>query len=226
MRSTARPPALQGALLVALAMHGAIAAGLLSRTVGLPGRDGAPPPAHQGHSSVQFRLVSSPALPLSDEGRHAPNEASPLAQALDTPQVDTPPVATPAPTDAEATVALHGEQGDEALQGYFGREDLDQGPKALSRVQIAYPPGVPDNELQAGRLTLFIDEHGSVRRILVLDQSLPPPFQEAARNAFLQTRFAPAERAGRIVRSRIDVEVVFDARASRMVGARRTDAPT
>lgn len=224
MRPTSRPNALQGALLVALAMHGALAASLLSRTVGLPGRDGAPPPAHQGHSSVQFRLVASPALPPSDDGRHAPSEANPQAPSPDTAQVDTPPA--PAPIDAQAPVALNGEDGDEALQGYFGREDLDQGPKALSRVQIAYPPGVPDNELQAGRLTLFIDEHGSVRRILVLDQSLPPPFQEAARNAFLQTRFAPAERAGRIVRSRIDVEVVFDARASRMVGARRTDAPT
>lgn len=224
MRPHARPPALQGALLVALAMHGAIAASLLSRTVGLPGRDGAPPPAHQGQSSLQFRLVASPALPLSADGRHAPSETSPLVTHPDTAQVDTSPA--PAPIDPQTPVALHGEQGDEALQGYFGREDLDQGPKALTRVQIAYPPGVPDTELQAGRLTLFIDEHGSVRRILVLDQSLPPPFQEAARNAFLQTRFAPAERAGRIVRSRIDVEVVFDARPSRVVGARRTDAPT
>lgn len=226
MRPTARPPALQGALLVALAMHGALAASLLNRTVGLPGRDGAPPPVHQGHRNVQFRLVSGPTLPLSDEGRHAPSEATPLAPPPDTAQLDTPPAPAPAPIDPQATVTPQGEHGDEALPGYFGREDLDQGPKALSRVQIAYPPGVPDNELQAGRLTLFIDEHGSVRRILVLDQSLPPPFQEAARNAFLQTRFAPAERAGRIVRSRIDVEVVFDARASRMVGARRTDAPT
>lgn len=224
MRATTRPSALQGALMVALALHGAIAASLLSSAVGLPGRDGAPPQARQGHQGVQFRLVSAAALTPSDDGSQATNESLP-PQA---PSVDAP-VATAqladADADTNADADLNGEHGDKALHSYFGREDLDQGPKALNRIQIGYPPGVPDNELQAGRLTLFIDEHGAVRRILVLDQSLPPPFQEAARNAFLQARFAPAERAGRIVRSRIDVEVVFDARQARMVGARRIDTP-
>lgn len=220
MRATTRPSALQGALMVALALHGAIAASLLSNAVGLPGRDGAPPQARQGHQGVQFRLMSAAALTPSDDGSRTSNESPPMQA----PSVDAP-AATTQLADAAADANLNGEHGDKALHSYFGREDLDQGPKALNRIQIDYPPGVPDNELQAGRLTLFIDEHGAVRRILVLDQSLPPPFQEAARNAFLQARFAPAERAGRIVRSRIDVEVVFDARQARMVGASRIETP-
>jgi len=223
MRPTSRPHAARRlALLAAVLLHAALAIALVRQPAGLPGQDGAPP---QGHPpGLRFRLVSQLSSPLADEGQRTATSDQATAQTSDAAQASlTPQASIDAEADRDDSPAQAG-QG--ARDTYFGREDLDQGPKALSRIHIDYPEGVPENELQAGRLTLFIDERGAVRRIVVLDQSLPPPFQEAARNAFLQTRFAPAERAGRIVRPRIDVEVVFDARASRMVGARRTDAPT
>lgn len=223
MRATALPRPLQCAALAAVLLHGALAIALASRTTGLAGQVGAPPAAH--NAGLQVRLLATQALQA--------------VAAVTTPTPDAPSVALTStavaapstsaePDDASDDPDLNGEHGEAAVPTYFGREDLDASPKALGLVQIGYPPGVPDNELQAGRLTLFIDEHGTVQRILVLDQSLPPPFQEAARNAFLQTRFAPGERAGRVVRSRIDVEVVFDARQTRVVGKQpvRSPAPT
>lgn len=218
------PPALNHPLscaaLAAVLLHGALAVGLMKRSTGVPGEVGTP--ATSQAAGMRIHLLSSPqpaaAIALvSDAG-------APTLAAADA----TLPTATALQQDASEEANPRGEQGEAAESTYFGREDLDLAPKAQGIVQIAYPPGVPDNELQAGRLTLFIDEHGTVQRILVLDQSLPPPFQEAARNAFLQARFAPGERAGRNVRSRIDVEVVFDARQTRVLSKLpvRAESPT
>lgn len=224
MRATALPRPLQCAAFAAVLLHGALAVALASRTTGLAGQVGAPPAAH--NTSLQVRLLATQALQAV--ASVAPLGPDALAAATTQTDVTAQATATTPDDDDLEDTELNGEQGEAAVPTYFGREDLDASPKALGLVQIGYPPGVPDNELQAGRLTLFIDEHGTVQRILVLDQSLPPPFQEAARNAFLQTRFAPGERAGRNVRSRIDVEVVFDARQTRVVSKLpvRSQAPT
>lgn len=207
------PPAwnhpLSCAALAAVLLHGALAVGLMQRSTGTPGEVGAP--AASPAAGMKIQLLSSP-LPAATIAL-ASDAGAPTLAAADA----APPIAPALQQDASEEVNLRGERGEAAELTYFGREDLDLAPKAQGIVQIAYPPGVPGNELQAGRLTLFIDEHGTVQRIQVLDQSLPPPFQEAARNAFLQARFAPGERAGRNVRSRIDVEVVFDARQTRVV---------
>ena len=94
---------------------------------------------------------------------------------------------------------------------------LDRPPQALGIVQISYPPGVEPGRVRTGRLTLFIDEAGAVRKVMVApppnaEDALPAPFVEAAREAFLQARFTPGERQGMPVKSRIDVEVSFDDR--------------
>lgn len=104
-----------------------------------------------------------------------------------------------------------------AFTGYARRNMLDRGPQALGIVQIGYPPGVAPGQIHRGRLTLFIDEAGAVRKVMVVAaqdaaDALPPPFVEAAREAFLQARFAPGERLGVAVKSRIDIEVSFDGR--------------
>ena len=209
------------AAFAAVLLHGALAVGLLQRSTGVPGEVGTPVASQA--AGMKIHLLSSP-LPAAAIAL-ASDAGAPTLAAADT----APSLLAPAmPDDASEEANVRGERGEAAESTYFGREDLDLAPKAQGIVQIAYPPGVPGNELQAGRLTLFIDEHGTVQRILVLDQSLPPPFQEAARNAFLQARFAPGERAGRNVRSRIDVEVVFDARQTRVLSKLpvRAESPT
>lgn len=222
MRSGQRIHPVQAAALAAVLLHGALAVALLDRSAGLPGKVGAAP-SHPAGLQVRLQVVA-PLGALTT----TPTTLGDSPASTDTAQVASLDANLANSNDPGIDEAPDGEHGEAATQTYFGREDLDLGPRSLARIQIAYPDGVPDNELQAGRLTLFIDEHGTVKRILVLDQSLPPPFQEAARNAFLQARFAPAERAGRIVRARIDVEVVFDARQARVVSTTKalTDSPT
>lgn len=122
----------------------------------------------------------------------------------------------PSPSDAAGPSAEASTDSD-AFTGYARRDMLDRGPQALGIVQIGYPPGVEPGSVRTGRLTLFIDEAGAVRKVMVVPphdatDALPPPFVEAAREAFLLARFAPGERLGMAVKSRIDIEVSFDGR--------------
>ncbi len=68
-------------------------------------------------------------------------------------------------------------------------------------------------------MTLFIDETGAVVRVRCEGNTLPPAFEEAARNAFMNVRFRPGELADHgAVKSRIRVEVVFEAGEPLLVG--------
>lgn len=137
----------------------------------------------------------------------APAPAPAPADAL----ADAPPSYDAAGPSAEAST------DSDAFTGYARRHMLDRGPQPLGIVQIGYPPGVAPGQIHRGRLTLFIDEAGAVRKVMVVAahgaaDALPPPFVEAAREAFLLARFAPGERLGVAVKSRIDIEVSFDGR--------------
>ena len=150
---------------------------------------------------------------LSTDPAAAPADDAALAAR---PQADARDAhATPAPDDA-------------SWGGYARRDTLDRGPQALGIVQIAFPPGTEPGRVFSGRLTLFIDEAGAVRKVASADGSdagLPPPLVEAAREAFLQARFAPGEREGAAVKSRIDIEVSFDDREAGALEASRQDTP-
>jgi hypothetical protein len=78
-------------------------------------------------------------------------------------------------------------------------------------VLIDYPssPGVAGTHV--GLLSLFIDETGKVVRVRVDTQTLPLEMQDAARSAFMGTAFTPGLVDGLPVRSRIRVEVIFEA---------------
>lgn len=124
---------------------------------------------------------------------------------------------------ATATQPASGEPNREGAGGpdtYLSRALVDAGPQPLGLIQVPYPEGEANlttsrgpNTGIVGRLTLYIDEHGAVRRVLVQGDDLPPPFEAAARNAFLQARFAPAQKQGQAVKVRIDIEVRFDDQA-------------
>lgn len=93
---------------------------------------------------------------------------------------------------------------------YWSREDVDQGPVPLTPVTIPYPEGVAVDVVLRGVMTLFIDEHGVVRRVQARDSTLPPAMLQVARDAFLQARFQPALRQQAPARVQIDIEVQFD----------------
>lgn len=93
---------------------------------------------------------------------------------------------------------------------YLPRDLLSVAPAAQTSIIIPYPPEVAGTGRYAGIFALFIDELGEVRGVRMEDQRLPPAMEQAVRQIFLQTRFAPGQRDGRDVKSRIRVEIVFD----------------
>ncbi|KAF1046657.1 energy transducer TonB [Xylophilus sp.] len=147
------------------------------------------------------RLVAAPAPPQPAPPRPVePPAAKPQAAE---PQ---PPAAAPRPEDrggdAEGAAA--------APQGYLPRRLLSQPPQPLGPIDIPWPPGAAPVAARTAVLTLYIDEHGTVRHVVADGPTLTPPMEEAARNAFLQARFQPGRRDGQAVRAMVRIEVAFD----------------
>lgn len=195
-----------------------------------------PGEAHPPAAAMRVRAMHAPARPpdgpenLSEGAVPAPEgtpahqaatAALPAPEAPEVPLWSLDPEANPqAPADAPADAP-----GEGPPQTYLGRDQLDAGPQPLAPVPIAFPPGVDPGSRHTGRVRLLIDEDGVVRALLWQDEVLPPPFQEAVRNAFMQARFQPGRLHGRAVRSRIDIEVSFDDRPSSEAAAADTPPP-
>lgn len=102
---------------------------------------------------------------------------------------------------------------------YVVRSLLTLPPVPLAPVVIDFPDFKGEANRYVAELTLFIDESGVVVRVKAEGDVLPPPLEEAARNAFMRARFRPGELTDLgAVKSRIRVEVVFESGAPRQVG--------
>lgn len=101
--------------------------------------------------------------------------------------------------------------GDAPDGGYVPRPLLSVAPVATAPVVIAPPPATAEVGRHVGVLALYIDEQGRVRRIEAEPPLLPPALERAAREAFAAARFTPGEVDAHVVKSRIRVEVTFDA---------------
>lgn len=246
-------------LLAALGLHAVVGAGLQWQAQALAATGGAQ--AVAGHSAkfaarhatahagaprpLQLRWLTMAAAGPADapprlpvKPAQAPHPAAPMAMDAPDSTADAARPDASASTDeqTEATPpqvapTLASADAPDGLPGYARRDLLDRGPQALGVIQIAYPQGVEPGHVHTGRLTLFIDETGTVRKVLVQRagrsddphgaEALPPPFVEAAREAFMQAHFAPGERQGMAVKSRIDIEVSFDGREADPLEAAR-----
>lgn len=222
-------------VVAALGLHAALGLGLLLRSPLPAPLPGSVASVHASHVQTTTRALQVRwAHPARNIAPQSPGQAALHAPAKgDTPALPNgaEPSVAHASTDTDtdnstSTNALPPAEAmtvaEEAFTGYARRDMLDRAPQALGIVQISYPPGVEPGRVRTGRLTLFIDEAGAVRKVMMLappdpQDALPPPFVEAAREAFLQARFAPGERQGVPVKSRIDIEVSFDDRETQAV---------
>jgi hypothetical protein len=235
VNASARPrPALRVAAGLAVGLH--LAAGL-AWWLSLQARTVSPlvPASRPAWSVVLPRPLTTQALAQVDSGPNsAARQAPPKQQARSaptaamvprdpSPQAVAPPVADAVPpaTTAEGLLAASSGAQDVDVPAaplaeapYYARAELDVGPAPQAPVLIAFPVGMATGSRQVGRLSLFIDETGTVRNVAILptEPPLPEAMEDAARRAFLATRFAPGQRQGAIVRSRIDIEVSFDDR--------------
>lgn len=179
--------------------------------------------------SVHARLrQSQPTLlpSATERTKEAPRSPAPVAAQLERPKPVAPvlPAFAPdlQPLDSPAQQQAHTVSRQETatlsteLDGYLPRPLLTQPPVLRAPIEIRPPKiegkGASDSTY-VGVLSLFIDEDGKVRHILSDEPPLPYEFEQAAREAFLAASFMPGVRDGNIAKSRLRVEVVFDANA-------------
>jgi len=98
----------------------------------------------------------------------------------------------------------------EQEDAYLPRRLLTRAPEPLDPVLVPSPVSDALAGRYAGVLSVFIDETGRVRKVLVETPALPPEMAQAARDAFMAARFAPGEVDSHAVRAKLRVEVVFE----------------
>jgi len=96
---------------------------------------------------------------------------------------------------------------------FYPARQLDVLPRPLGDVALRYPEEAADRDV-SGRvvLLLLIDDLGMVVEASVISADPPGVFEDAALESFRDILFAPAQRHGRAVKSRLPVEVTFDAK--------------
>ena len=98
--------------------------------------------------------------------------------------------------------------------GYIPRPRLSVPPVLQQAVALVWP----DDGLWTGHfsetLTLYIDEQGLVQRVDAEGQGMPDALRDLARQAFLGASFAPGQLNGQQVKSKIRIQVSFDAEPS------------
>ena len=94
---------------------------------------------------------------------------------------------------------------------HYPAKDLDLYPQAVRRITPAYPKAARDAQV-TGSVTLLvlIDESGRVVGTSVMDSAPDGVFEQAALQALADAAFFPAQKDGRVVRSRILMKVEFD----------------
>jgi hypothetical protein len=185
--------------------------------------------AHAGRRSagpISVRLVAADATARSEAAETvSSSQAAPDPQTAPTPasaprSASAPRLATE-PTESGSSAAdARSMAGDPADDGYLPRPLLTVAPRADAPVVIPVPPGPVEVGQRVGVLVLYIDEQGRVRRIEAEPPLLPPAMERAAREAFAAARFSPGEVGGQVVKSRIRVEVTFDAESLPAASAR------
>ncbi|WP_338413118.1 hypothetical protein [uncultured Sphaerotilus sp.] len=94
---------------------------------------------------------------------------------------------------------------------YLPSRLLTRGPAPQQSIDLFYPELAPSGHFRAV-LTLYIDDRGVVQRVRIdeaEDSGLPAALEDAARQTFLRSAFAPGELDGRPVRSQLRIEVDY-----------------
>ena len=91
---------------------------------------------------------------------------------------------------------------------YYTARDLDRYPRPLAPFQIDRMAGDGASEV---RLGILIDERGIVQDVTFAGPAAPTRLEEKLRAVLATTRFLPAQKDGRAVRSRILLSLTFGA---------------
>ena len=207
----ARYPVAEGRLMVAVAVSAALHILLIHGLVLRPGI-----PAARQSSPIHARL-----MPAETDSNPVKRErvSIPLPVAIDN-AVPIPPEAIPGVSeklDAEPSSSVANESL--AISSlpevpdltHYAAKDLDTYPQLRGELNPDYPESAFAQKI-AGAVTLLVlvDEAGRVTETAVVDAAPESLFDESAQRALSSAVFIPAQRDGRIVRSRILVRVNYD----------------
>ncbi len=94
---------------------------------------------------------------------------------------------------------------------YYSAKEVDVHPTALQAIQPLYPEEAASaNVTGSVVLVLLLDESGKVRELSVEEANPPGTFEQSALDAFRSARFTPAQRNGRVVKSRVRIKVSYE----------------
>lgn len=94
---------------------------------------------------------------------------------------------------------------------YVPRAMLSDVPEPIKPLSVPYPRNGPAEGTFTTVLALFINEQGEVVRVRLDGAALPPELDTAAREAFRSARWRPGRMDGRLVKSLIRVEIMFQS---------------
>jgi len=159
------------------------------------------------YAQLTVRLAPAPVpvpdVPASPElgMRRMPRQTAPLAGSAErVPSQFFPSVAAHMSTEVLALPQAPD-------PNYYTARDLDRYPSPLVPFQINRTAGDGAGEV---RLEVLIDERGIVQEMTFAGPVAPVRIEEELRAALVATRFLPAQKDGRAVRSRIVLSVAFD----------------
>lgn len=177
------------------------------------------PPQAVSRPALQVRLAptfealpvtaSEPPLPpIEPEALEAP--PSPAEQETGAPPPQTEPVASALPgeqTPGLPSIAVPLVED----PTYYPALEVDVHPVAQQDIIPLYPNQAADDKITGSVILLLnLDESGLVQEISVEESDPPGHFDQAALEAFRHARFSPAQKQGRIVKSRMRIKVTFD----------------
>lgn len=149
-------------------------------------------------------VMMNPGLTLPTTAESLPTPATPGAAAADG-------YLTPANAVAVSSSLL-------ADPVHYAARDLDIFPQTKSPITPAYPiAAIAARSSGFVTMHVLIDEAGRVVRADVVDAAPYGIFDEAARQAVTAAAFHPAQKDGRVVRSRVLVRIEFDPASANAV---------
>lgn len=93
---------------------------------------------------------------------------------------------------------------------YYGVQEIDVFP-SLASASVQAPPG-EGHRMSAGHalVLVLIDQSGQVDEVEIIEAEPAPHFGDEVRRSLLSSRFTPALRNGRAVKSRVIVRVEYE----------------
>ncbi|MFH2211311.1 MAG: TonB family protein [Pseudomonadota bacterium] len=169
---------------------------------------------------IQARLVEAPDIAPAVVTAQPPEPESLVVEAqeapLPPPEPQTPDSAATSPQASAAVPEMNTSLPSIEVPliedpTYYPALEVDVHPTALKIIQPIYPDEAASaNVTGSVVLVLLLDESGKVQELSVEEANPAGMFEQSALAAFRNARFSPAQRNGRVVKSRMRIKVTYE----------------